>query len=105
MLNQSIVANNISLGGTSPDCYATLDNPSYNLIEDATNCIFQGTAIGNITGQDPQLRHIFFFGEYNYGFPLSRSSPAVDKVLSSCYMESDQIGALRPLDGDNNGSA
>jgi CSLREA domain-containing protein len=104
LLEQSIVANN-SAAGTSPDCYAYLDNPRYNLIENATNCVFQGSAIGNITGQDPQLSEFRDLGTYMAGYVPLRSSPAIDKVLSSCYSNSDQRGSLRPIDGDQNGSA
>jgi hypothetical protein len=103
-LSESIVANNYSLG-TSLDCYALLDNPRYNLIENATNCAFNGTPVGNMTGLDPMLGQLIEFGEYVIAYPLTRSSPAIDKVLSSCSYDTDQRLSVRPIDGDQNGSA
>jgi CSLREA domain-containing protein len=102
-LQESIVANNTS-SGTSPDCYAFLDDPRYNLIENATNCVFQGSAVGNITGQDPQLLELKLFRQNILVYPLARSSPAVDSGPETCYSAVDQRGSLRPLDGDHNGS-
>lgn len=99
----SIVADNSS-SGTSVDCYGDLVNSSYNLVENTVGCTFSGTFFGNLTGVDPQLRDVQLLGYYLYGFPLSRTSPAVDKVLS-CMSDEDQRGSLRPLDGDGDGSA
>ena len=102
-LSESIVANNYSLG-TSLDCYATLDDPRYNLIENAINCVFNGSPVGNITGLDPKLGPMQQFGEYVIAYTLTRSSPAIDKVLSSCSFGADQRWSSRPIDGDQNGS-
>ncbi len=102
-LNGTIVANNIS-SGTSVDCYGDLVNSSYNLVENTTGCTFSGTFYNNLPGVDPQLREVQLLGYYLYGFPLSRTSPAVDKVLG-CASDVDQRGAVRPIDGDGNGSA
>jgi CSLREA domain-containing protein len=103
LMEGTIVANNSS-SNTSPDCYAFLDNPRYNLIENATNCVFNGAPFGNITGQDPRLSSLVSFGNYSDGYLLSRASPAIDKVLS-CSITTDQRGSLRPIDGDQKGSA
>jgi hypothetical protein len=103
-LSESIVANNTS-HGTSLDCYALLDNPRYNLIENATNCVFNGTPVGNITGLDPMLGPLQQFSDYVIAYPLTRSSPAIDKVLSGCSYATDQRWSSRPIDGDQNGSA
>jgi CSLREA domain-containing protein len=102
LMEGTIVANNSS-SNTSPDCYAFLDNPRYNLIENATNCAFQGTPVGNITGQDPRLSDLVTFDNYSDGYLLTRGSPAIDKVLA-CSITTDQRGVLRPIDGDQNGS-
>jgi CSLREA domain-containing protein len=103
ILQGTIVANNLS-SGTSVDCYGDLLNPSYNLIENITGCTFSGTVYGNLTGVDPQFREVQLLGYYLYGFPLSHTSPAVDKVLS-CPSGEDQRESPRPLDGDGDDSA
>ncbi len=99
----SIVANNFS-SSTSPDCYGTLENPHDNLIENVTGCTFVGTPYNNLTGLDPQLRDVQLLGTLLYGFPLSRTSPAVDTAVQ-CWSSVDQRGSPRPLDGDGDGSA
>jgi CSLREA domain-containing protein len=102
IMEGTIVANNSS-SNTSPDCYAFLDNPRYNLVENATNCVFQGAPVGNITGQDPKLGSLVDLANYTDGYLLTRASPAIDKVLS-CTITTDQRGALRPIDGNGDGT-
>jgi len=102
LMEGTIVANNSS-SNTSPDCYGSLDNPRYNLIENATNCAFQGAPVGNITGQDPRLSNLVGLANYSSGYLLTRASPAIDKVLS-CSVTTDQRGAVRPIDGNGDGT-
>jgi hypothetical protein len=98
----SIVADNFS-SGTSVDCYGDLVNSSDNLVENIAGCTFSGSIFGNLTGVDPQLRNVQLLGYYLYGFPLSRTSPAVD--ASQCWSSVDQRGSQRPLDGNGDVSA
>jgi CSLREA domain-containing protein len=98
-LANTIVANNISLDqgvSTSSNCAgAAVISRGHNISSDAT-CAFN--ASGDFINTDPLLR---FDGGIFVPWPGSR---AIDRGNNSSCPSRDQIGAVRPLDGDNNGT-
>ena len=90
-----------------------LNSAGYNLIGDATTCTVTGVTQGNILNQDPLLGSATAaaFGP-SKAHSLLPQSPAIDAGNPlACVdeelnlLEADQIGNLRPQDGDNDGSA
>ncbi|BAP55042.1 hypothetical protein THII_0745 [Thioploca ingrica] len=93
-LRNTILANSGKNGG---DCTnAGTINPNLNnLIEDGT-C----SSATNLTG-DPKLIGL----QPNGTFALSDGSPAIDAGDNSTCLATDQLGKLRPIDGNNDSSA
>jgi hypothetical protein len=84
-VGNSIVANNLALGGGAPDCDASMANPllrtGYELIRDATGCTFGGlgdTATGYLTGVDPLLGPLASNGGTTQTMALLPGSPVVN---------------------------
>lgn len=102
----SIFADNIDTNNTSPDFGGVLVSGGYNLIENTSNTIINGTTTGNITGQDPSLGVLQQNGGITRTQRLLPGSVAIDAAdpNPNAILETDQRGAPRPLDGDNNGS-
>lgn len=86
------------------DCIGTILSTGYNLIESVSSCSITGDLTGNITGQDPKLEPLDFFGA-NYNIqPLMWGSPAIDAGPATCgYVDQRQLS--RPKDGNNDGTA
>jgi CSLREA domain-containing protein len=103
-VEQSILADNFTTGGAS-DCVGPLLSPEYNLIETISGCIFNGTPVGNLTGVDPLLRPLDYYGGETGMHALSFNSPALDSASTSCHTPEDQRGLPRPMDGDRDGLA
>jgi hypothetical protein len=60
------------------DCFGTLHSLGYNLIQSTTNCIIGGTTTGNITGQDPRLGPLGYYGGSTQTQSPFPGSPAID---------------------------
>jgi CSLREA domain-containing protein len=110
-LGNSILARH-SGPSDSPDCSGTLTSVGYNLIENVTGCSITGTLTGNQLGLDPELGPLQDNGGSTLTRRLLSGSPAIDAGnpitpgSSNVACEAfDQRGALRPVDGDDNGSA
>jgi len=71
-------SNQVSAGGSGPDCAGTLTSLGYNLILDTTGCIIAGSLVGNITGLDPMLRPLQNNGGFTDTHGLLTGSPAID---------------------------
>jgi len=117
-IGNSLIAKNIDRSDVAPDCYNpnTQISQGANLIGNATGCNWSaapddliGTAISPI---DPILEPLT--GQLPY-HPLGIGSPAIDtgsvapitpdpNLWPGCS-PIDQIGTVRPLDGDGNGTA
>ena len=97
----SIVANTI---GNDSNCYngGGVTSLGYNLSDDAT-CAFTGA--GDIQSIDPQLGALADNGGGTQTHALLVGSPAVDSGANSGCPSTDQRGAIRPFDGDNDGTA
>ena len=100
-LRNTLLAENQAAIG--PDCTGTISTAGYNLIGDTSGCSFIPVA-GDLTNADPRIA-------LQYGWPgtlaLWVDSPAIDGGNpSGCTDQQgnpitvDQIGTIRPLDGD-----
>ena len=108
-LKNSIVADNIDLGGEAPDCFGTLTSQYYNHIESLDGCSFAGAA-GDVTGSDPGLLPLGNHGGVTLTQGLATGSAAIDAIPNgentcSAGVTTDQRGMLRPIDGDRDGAA
>ncbi len=96
-LRNSIFANNVANGGTSPDVLGTVNSNGFNLIENTTGATFTGDTSTNITGQDPNLGPLQNNGGLTFTHALLAGSPAIDKGASGT-LTTDQRGLTRPVD-------
>lgn len=95
-MKNSIVADNSSDGGTSHDCWY-LNSADYNLIENTTGCTFAGTTTNNVTGSDPMLAPLAFYGGLTRTAPPLPGSPAIEAGNAATCAATDQAGTSRPL--------
>ncbi len=93
----TIVADNIASGGTSPDLLGTITSNGFNLFENTTGATFAGDTSTNITGRDPNLGPLQNNGGLTFTHALLGGSPATDKGSSS-GSTTDQRGLPRPFD-------
>jgi CSLREA domain-containing protein len=110
-ITNSIVAENIDMGGIYPDCYGTVVSGDYNLlgIGDNTNCTFPAQANDQVgtaaVPLDPMLDVLADNGGKTETHALQPSSPAVDKIPpAGCSLPDDQRGFSRPVDYDGDGT-
>jgi hypothetical protein len=96
-LKNTIVANNQSHYGDGSDCYGTINSLGYNLIEDTSGCMIDGTLFGNITEVDPILGPLADNGGPTRTHALLLGSPAID-AGNSKGIPFDQRGCPRPID-------
>jgi len=98
----TIVANSTAGG----NCAGTITNGGNN-IDDGTTCGW-GSANGSLSSTNAQLGPLANNGGPTQTFALLAGSPAIDAVTynapNNCPA-TDQRGYVRPVDGDNNGSA
>jgi len=105
-LRNTLLAENHA--ATGPDCTGTIQTDGYNLVGDTSGCTFVPTT-GDLTNIDPRLA-------LQYGWPATLAlwvdSPAIDGGNpGGCtdHLDNpilvDQIGTIRPLDGDGDGSS
>jgi CSLREA domain-containing protein len=116
-LQNTIIANNVHRSTQIPipladDCKGVLTSEDYNLIENLTGCAVTHLTAHNITGQDPELDPLQNNGGTTLTHALKLNSPAIDSGdTTGCenqnggYLTTDQRGAPRPVDGDQNRSA
>ena len=86
----------------SDDGVTPLDSGGSNLSSDTT-CAFAGP--GDRNAVDPVLGPLASNGGPTATHALLQGSPAIDRGRSCPPPSTDQRGQVRPLDGDNNGSA
>jgi CSLREA domain-containing protein len=115
LVSNSIIANNTDGSGESPNCNnpGTQASDGWNLIGDDTGCNWSastgdlvGTAVSPI---DPLLEPLTGSLPYH---PLQPDSPVIDAgnpgavggPMPSC-LQIDQIGRIRPIDGNGDGIA
>lgn len=103
-LHNTIVADNAD-DGTAPDVFGTVVSEGYNLIENTTGAVIGGTTTGNVTGQDPMLLPLGIYGGTLQVHPLMAGSPAIDAADPADFPATDERGIMRPIDGDNSGTA
>lgn len=102
-LSNSIIDGNRDAGGTGPDCSGFIDSEGYNLIEDATGCIFLQSSPGQLVGVPGQLGQLQDNGGPTQTHALLPDSPALDAGnpappetgTGTCTL-TDQRGVRRP---------
>lgn len=98
-LKNSILADNVDMGGQAPDCDAPLTNFFYNHIENLAGCGFTAGA-GDVTGTDPGLDALADNGGGTETQALLAGSPALDRIpagTNDCgVIDHDQRGLARP---------
>lgn len=108
-MRNSIVADNTNTGGTRPDCVGAITSGGYNHVENMTGCgMVLGT--GDVAGSDPGLLALADNGGPTDTRALAPSSPAIDAIpagTNGCgtTVTTDQRSAVRPMDGDDSGTA
>jgi hypothetical protein len=106
LIEESILADNLTDGNPNgPDCYGYLDSPRYNLVMNATNCVFNGSPVGNKTNVDPLLGILKDNGGLTKTHLPGNASPAIDAAATSCHVDYDQRGIVRPIDYKEDGTA
>ncbi len=106
-LQNTLLAGNMS--SVSPNCYGAIDSLGYNLVGNTSGCDF-AESTGDLLNVNAGLFPLLF-GSPGF-YPLSPDSLAIDAANpSGCTdhlgnpLTTDQRGAARSLDGDNDGSA
>ncbi|MCI0580934.1 MAG: hypothetical protein L0332_24020 [Chloroflexi bacterium] len=111
-VRSSLLANNATglIFPASDDCRGSLTSQGFNLIEAIpAECSLDGSASGNITGQDPLLGVLANNGGLTQSHALLAGSPAIDKgTPSGCtdalgLLPTDQRGYERHADGGSGG--
>ena len=110
----TLVANNTANGGTGPDCWGPVSSLGYSLLGSNSGCSWSadiGDQIGDVTGGappiDPLLGPLADNGGSSRTHAPLAGSPVIDAGdpnSATCPVE-DQRGYLRPIDGDNDGTA
>jgi len=107
----SLVAQNTDLLGQAPDCFGTFNVIAYDLVQNTKGCPQFDAAPGNITGTDPLLAPLSFYGGPTLTYGLKPGSPAVDAGdPAGCrfglpQLHADQRGQPRKTDGNGDGIA
>lgn len=94
-LYNTILANNIDMGGEAPDCAAVITSQDHNLIEVDLGCDVVGSTGNDLSG-DPALSPLADHGGPTLTHALLPGSPAVDAADNQSCPETDQRGAIRP---------
>ncbi|MCI0395454.1 MAG: hypothetical protein L0322_11010 [Chloroflexi bacterium] len=102
-LKGTIVAGNAA--DTGLDCYGALLSQGYNLLQSPAGCTLSGDTTGNVLGQNPMLWPLGDNGGPTWTQAMLFPSPAVDGGDPLDCPATDQRGAPRPVDGDNDGTA
>ena len=104
-LENTILAGNVDKGGEANDCFtepwATVTSNGHNLIQDTTGCTIDGPATGDIYLVDAQLYPLANNGGPTQTHFPKITSPAVDTGNNDTCLPTDQRGAIRPQDGNN----
>jgi uncharacterized repeat protein (TIGR01451 family) len=108
-MQNAILATNVDTGGEANDCGVdqggTITSLGNNLIQDLTGCVIDGAATDDIYNTDPELYALANNGGPTLTHHPMIGSPVLDKANPSACPETDQRGAIRPADGDNNGTS
>lgn len=102
-LRNSLIANNTTNNGLSPDCLGTFESEGFNLIGNSDGVIIKGETGSDIVDVDPLIDPILRNnGGETLTHSLSISSPAIDKGgASEPVLKTDQRGNARPFDFQN----
>ncbi len=97
-LRNTIVGENPS----DQNCNGTITSDGYNL-DRGNSCGFTNT--GDLVNTDPQLGALQDNGGDTETLALASNSPAIDAGSNAFCPATDQRGATRPVDGDNDANA
>jgi hypothetical protein len=89
----TIIANNNALSG--PDFNGPLTSQGYNLIRNTSGTTITGVTTGNITGQDPLLTPLGYYGGSTWTRALFFESPALN-AGSNCVRTAGACGSGQP---------
>jgi CSLREA domain-containing protein len=108
-VTNTLIANNTRGNGImlpgADDCYSygTTGELAFSLIKTLTNCFITGPQIGNITGLDPHLGPLGYYGGSTPTLALLPGSPAIDagatagcSGMAGAPISIDQRGYPRP---------
>ncbi|MBI5034785.1 MAG: hypothetical protein HZB51_30040 [Chloroflexi bacterium] len=76
--NTIIAQNTDSVLVQHPDCDGSVATSTYNLIQNTSGCTLQGSPIGNVTGQSPQIGPLTNNGGSTRTHALLPNSPALN---------------------------
>ncbi|HUI90382.1 MAG TPA: choice-of-anchor Q domain-containing protein, partial [Anaerolineales bacterium] len=99
-INNTIIA--LNSAGTATDCKGKINSSNHNIIKSTSGCtVTKGT--GDQFGVDPKIAASL--SDTPPLYPLQSGSPAIDKGNNTGCPPTDERGAPRPMDGDNNGTS
>lgn len=101
LVSNSIIAGNTA-GSFGPDCDRTFRSEGSTLVGDTTDCIVVGGA-GDLLDVDPQLSPLLEFGPRAKVHLPEPGSPVIDAGFAGLCAAVDQLGQIRPYDGDGDG--
>ncbi len=114
-LQSSIIADNVSVGGTGPDIFGVITSLGYNHVENTAGGTFPiangggnaPLAAGDVTGVDPRLTALALNGGTTLNYQPSPRSPVLDTIptgtngCGTAPFNIDQRGLARPTDSNN----
>lgn len=111
-IRNTIIAGNsanivLSTGTVSigPDAWGALLSQGWNLIQSPTDAVITGDLTGNLLGVDPRTGPLTNNGGPTLTHSLLPGSPAIDAASPFVFPRTDQRGAIRPQDGNDDNVA
>lgn len=98
MIN-TIVGDNLDLGGAASDCVGSTTSNGHNLIEDVAACVIAGPATADVYSTAPGLDPLAFNGGRTPTHAVQAGSAARNAGDNATCRPADQRGVARPLGG------
>lgn len=100
-IRNSVIAYNTA-ANTGPDCHFRISSEAATLIGNTTGCELTGGS-GNLLNVDPKLGPLLKLGARAWAFLPLPGSPVIDTGATALCSERDQLGTVRPFDGNGDG--
>lgn len=98
-MTNTVVGDNLDLGGAASDCSGGFTSSGYNLVESVGACAIGGPATADTYGAGPGLDALAFNGGRTPTHALQAGSAARNTGNNATCLVADQRGTARPLGG------
>ncbi len=98
-VTNTILGDNLDLGGAASDCSGGFTSSSYNVVESVGACVIGGAATADTYGVGPGLGILVNNGGRTPTHALLTASPARNTGNNATCLTADQRGVARPLGG------